>query len=215
MEARTSVLLIALGSVSALAVWYYRNRASGKAGERLEEVVTTAQKITDAPLYTNPNPSILEEIAVTARKVAASVVSPGSSGSGSTSGVRGLRNNNPGNIRKSADKWQGLAPVQDDPSFFKFTSASFGVRALGKILQTYRNKYGLQNVRDIIGRWAPPNENNTTSYVSSVARALGVSADEPIDVYARLPDLAAAIIRHENGSNPYTAAEIKTWVYLP
>lgn len=215
MEARTSVLLIALGGVSALAVWYYRNRASGKAGDAVEEVVTSAQRLTDAPLYTNPNPSILEEIAVTARKVAASVVSPGSSGTGSTSGARGLRNNNPGNIRKSADKWQGLAPVQDDPSFFKFTSASFGVRALGKILQTYRTKYGLQTVRDIIGRWAPPNENNTTSYVASVARALGVTADEPIDVYARLPDLAAAIIRHENGSNPYTAPEIKQWVYLP
>lgn len=210
---RTSFLLIALGSVSALAVWYYRNRASGKAGDAVEEVVTTAQKLTDAPLYTNPNPSLLEEIAVTARKIAASVTAP--QNSGSTSGARGLRNNNPGNIRKSADKWQGLAPVQDDPAFFKFTSASFGVRALGKILQTYRNKYGLQNVRDIIGRWAPPNENNTTSYVNSVARALGVTADEPIDVYARLPDLAAAIIRHENGSNPYTAAEIKQWVYLP
>lgn len=213
METRTSVLLIALGSVSALAVWYYRNRASGKAGDAVEEVVTTAQKITDAPLYTNPNPSVLEEIAVTARKIAASVTAP--QNSGSTSGARGLRNNNPGNIRKSADQWKGLAAVQDDPAFFKFTHAQYGVRALGRILQTYRNKYGLQTVRDIIGRWAPPNENNTTSYVNSVARALGVTADEPIDVYARLPDLAAAIIRHENGSNPYTAAEIKQWVYLP
>lgn len=215
METRTSVLLIALGSVSALAVWFYRNRASGKAGDAVEEVVTTAQKITDAPLYTNPNPSLLEEIAVTARKVAASVVSPGSSGTGSTSGARGLRNNNPGNIRKSADKWQGLAAEQSDPAFFIFKEPKYGVRALGKILQTYRNKYGLQTVRDIIARWAPPNENNTTSYVNSVARALNVTADEKIDVYARLPDLAAAIIRHENGSNPYTAAEIKQCVYLP
>lgn len=213
METRTSVLLIAFGSVSALAVWYYRNRASGKSADVLEEVVTTVQKIPDEPLYTDPNPSILEEIAVTARRIAASVTAP--QNSGSTSGVRGLRNNNPGNIRKSADKWQGLAPVQDDPAFFKFIEPKYGVRALGKILQTYRNKYGLQTVRDIIGRWAPPNENNTTSYVNSVARALGVTADEPIDVYARLPDLAAAIIRHENGSNPYTAAEIKQWVYLP
>lgn len=213
MEPRTSVLLIALGSVSALAVWFYRNRASGKAGDAVEEIVTSAQKLTDAPLYTNPNPSLLEEIAVTARKVAASVVSP--SNVGSTSGVRGLRNNNPGNIRKSADKWQGLAAVQDDAAFFKFTSASFGVRALGKILQTYRNKYSLRTVRELIGRWAPPNENNTSSYVNSVARALNVQPDEQIDVYARLPDLAAAIIRHENGSNPYTASEIKTWVYLP
>lgn len=210
METRTSVLLIALGSVSALAVWYYRNRASGKAGDAVEEVVTTAQKLTDAPLYTNPNPSLLEEIAVTARKIASTVVSP----SNSTSGVRGLRNNNPGNIRKSGDAWQGLAAVQDDPAFFKFTDARYGVRALGKILQTHRNKYGLQTVRDIIARWAPSIENNTTSYVSSVARALNVKPDDVIDVYARLPELAAAIIKHENGSNPYTAAQIREWVYL-
>lgn len=211
---RTSVLLAALGGVSILTVLYYRNRKSGAAADAIEEVVTTAKKITDAPLYTNPNPSILEEIAVTARKIAASVTAP-QNATGSTSGVRGLRNNNPGNIRKSADKWLGLAAEQTDPEFFIFTEPKYGVRALGKILQTYRNKYGLKTVREIISRWAPPIENNTTSYISSVARALGVTADEPIDVYARLPDLAAAIIRHENGINPYTFDEIRTWVYLP
>lgn len=210
MNARLSILLAALAASVAAAVWYFRNRASGAAGDTLEEVVTSAQKITDAPLYASESPSLLEEIAVTARKIASTVVSP----SNSTSGVRGLRNNNPGNIRKSGDAWQGLAAVQDDPAFFKFTDARYGVRALGKILQTYRNKYGLQTVRDIIARWAPSIENNTTSYVSSVARALDVKPDDVIDVYARLPELAAAIIKHENGSNPYTAAQIREWVYL-
>lgn len=213
METRNTILFAFLAGVSAFAYWYYRKRKSGEAGDVLDEFLVSVEKMADAPLYLDSNQSPLEEVAVTARKIAAEVVAPHNSGS--TSGARGLRNNNPGNIRKSADKWQGLASVQDDPEFFKFVHAKYGVRALARILQTYRNKYGLQTVRDIISRWAPPNENNTTSYVNSVARALGVTADEPIDVYARLPDLAAAIIRHENGSNPYTAAEINQWVYLP
>lgn len=205
------MLLAALAGVSGLAVWYFRNRASGTSADVLEEVVTSAQKIGDAPLYQSEKPSLLEEIGITARKVAATVVA-----SVSTSGVRGLRNNNPGNIRKSADKWQGLRAEQTDAAFFQFTEPKYGVRALGKILLNYRAKYGLATaVRDIINRWAPPVENNTASYVSQVSRALNVQADATIDVSARLPELTAAIIVHENGTNPYTAAQIREWVYLP
>lgn len=210
MNPRTAMLLAALAGVSGLAVWYFRNRASGTSADVLEEVVTSAQKIGDAPLYQSEKPSLLEEIGMTARKVAATVVA-----SVSTSGVRGLRNNNPGNIRKSADKWQGLRAEQTDSAFFQFTEPKYGVRALGKILLNYRAKYGLATVRDIINRWAPPVENNTASYVSQVSRALNVQADATIDVSARLPELTAAIIVHENGTNPYTAAQIREWVYLP
>lgn len=209
MNARLAVLLTALGGSIGLAIWYFRNRASGAAGDALEEVAVSAQRLTDAPLYTSENPSLLEEIGMAARKVAATVTT------GSTSGARGIRNNNPGNIRKSADKWQGLRAEQTDSAFFQFTEAKYGVRALGKVLLNYRAKYGLSNVRDLINRWAPPVENNTSSYVAQVSRALNVAADTTIDVTARLPDLAAAIIVHENGSNPYTAAQIREWVYLP
>lgn len=127
---------------------------------------------------------------------------------------RGVRNNNPGNIRHSKDTWRGLAPVQTDSAFFVFLEPKYGVRALGKILLTYQRKYGLNTVRGLIDRWAPPVENDTNSYVAAVAKALIIAPDTAISVQTRLAALATAIIHHENGYNPYTPAEIAEWVTL-
>lgn len=132
----------------------------------------------------------------------------------SSSGVRGIRNHNPGNIRKSSDPWLGLADVQDDPSFFKFVAPQYGVRALGKILLNYERKYGLKTVSGLINRWAPPAENNTSAYVNAVSKDLGVSPTQTIDVYKSLPALAKSIILHENGSQPYKSSDVDSWVYL-
>lgn len=118
---------------------------------------------------------------------------------------RGIRNNNPGNIRHG-DPWQGLDPCsrQLDKDFAVFTSAGHGIRALARVLIAYQDKHNLNTVRGIIGRWAPPNENNTAAYVSQVARAMGVSPDARINVhdYAVMHPLAESIIRHENGAGP-------------
>lgn len=116
--------------------------------------------------------------------------------------TRGLRNNNPGNLRKTADAWQGLATEQTDDEFFQFVNPTYGIRALGKVLDTYLTRYGLNTVRGVINRWAPPNENNTDAYISSVASSMGVGPDDHIDENDLLA-LTKAIIKHENGINPY------------
>lgn len=122
---------------------------------------------------------------------------------------RGIRNNNPGNIRKSGDAWQGLADVQPDSAFFTFKDPVFGIRALAKILRNYRDLYGLTTVTGIISRWAPPNENNTQAYAQAVASAMGVAPSEPLAFDAgQLRALVAAIIHHENGQQPYDMALI-------
>ena len=122
---------------------------------------------------------------------------------------RGIRNNNPGNIRLSADPWQGLADTQTDGAFFQFIKPFYGIRALAKTLKTYRDRHGLYTVRGIIDRWAPPVEHNTSAYVNHVAGYMGVSADVPLNWgAAQLRALVAAIIRHENGRQPYSAAEL-------
>lgn len=118
---------------------------------------------------------------------------------------RGIRNNNPGNIRRTDIEWEGMAPEQPDPEFVTFQDPVYGVRALGRVLNTYYEKHGLSTVADIINRWAPPNENNTDAYVKSVAAQMGLPANAPLDmkdpqVVARL---AKAIIHHENGVQPY------------
>jgi len=121
---------------------------------------------------------------------------------------RGVRNCNPGNIRKSSEPWRGLAPAdeQTDPSFFRFQTPEWGIRALAVILRTYQTKHGLKTVKAIIGRWAPPVENDTGAYAAAVAKAVGVAVDEPIrlDDTDNMRGMVLAIIRHENGEQPYS-----------
>ena len=118
---------------------------------------------------------------------------------------RGIRNNNPGNIRKSNIKWQGLALEQTDGAFYQFSRPEYGIRALCRVLRTYQRKYGLNDVRSIINRFAPPVENDTDSYVYAVAKALGVSSNITINLEDRetMIKLLKAIIKHENGQQPY------------
>ena len=117
--------------------------------------------------------------------------------------ARGIRNNNPGNLRRG-ESWQGLAAEQSDPDFCVFETMAYGCRALLKTLQTYVRKRGCKTVRQIIDRWAPPTENDTNSYVMHVASAVGRGADEaiPFDVDpSYYLAIARAIARHENGSD--------------
>ena len=96
---------------------------------------------------------------------------------------RNIRNNNPLNIRRSKDKWQGLDAKQSDSSFFKFESMEMGWRAAFVILtKTYYHKYRLFTIRKIISRWAPPAENDTEAYVKRVSDLTGIDPDEPYPI---------------------------------
>lgn len=114
---------------------------------------------------------------------------------------RGLRNCNPGNIRLSDDKWQGLCEEQTDEDFFQFQSMAWGYRALIRTLQNYRRKHNCWTIRDFITRWAPSCENNTLAYIKSVCNYLGVPSVYVPDVDDKdtMCALAAAMSRHENG----------------
>ena len=131
---------------------------------------------------------------------------------------RGIRNNNPGNIRKGDDVWQGLAPLaaQLDPSFCVFTTPEYGIRALAKILLTYQTRYGLNTVAKIIHRWAPPSENDTAAYALAVAKAVGVAVIQPVDLATgdTMRALVTAIIQHENGQQPYAPDTIDSALAL-
>ena len=94
---------------------------------------------------------------------------------------RGIRNNNPLNIRKSADKWQGLSTLQEDREFFQFVSMEYGWRAAFVILcKTYYGKYKLRTIRDIVSRWAPAKENNTEAYIRHVSDYTGIGPDRDL-----------------------------------
>ncbi|WP_191923171.1 structural protein [Pantoea agglomerans] len=121
--------------------------------------------------------------------------------------TRGIRNNNPGNIRWG-DDWQGLVPQaqRTDKSFCQFIKPEYGIRAMIIILRNYQRKHRLSTISGIINRWAPTNENDTQSYINSVAKATGVDPDQRIDTSdSRLMmKLLQAIIQHENGDQPYS-----------
>ena len=123
--------------------------------------------------------------------------------------TRGERNNNPGNIVKSDIFWRGEVPGNDN-RFESFDSPDEGIRAIGVIMQNYQRKYGLNTVRGLINRYAPPVENDTNSYVNAVAGSLGVSPDAALNLSdpAILLRLVKAIIKHENGRVIYADADI-------
>ena len=95
---------------------------------------------------------------------------------------RGVRNCNPGNIRKNSDHFQGEVD-SDDPDFKKFRSMAYGYRAIFKILRTYKNNYSLNTLEQMIYRWAPPSDNNKTEvYVDFVAKRAGIDRKDIVDV---------------------------------
>lgn len=113
--------------------------------------------------------------------------------------TRGIRNNNIGNIRVSKDQWEGA--TGDDGSFVTFDTPDSGVRALAKNLMSY-GRQGYDSIEKIINRWAPPNENDTQSYIDSVVAATGIPATQSIDLTNPdvLASLSEAIGYHETGS---------------
>lgn len=125
---------------------------------------------------------------------------------------RGIRNGNPGNLRRSGIRWIGLAKVQSDPEFCVFTDAYFGLRACARVLLTYQRAHGLRTVRTIIARYAPPVENETSFYIVAVAKKLGVHMDKLIDLtdVDTLAAFVTSIVKHENGQQPYSAELIRS-----
>ena len=89
--------------------------------------------------------------------------------------MRGLRNNNPLNIRNGESRWKGMEERDDEKEFVCFLSMSMGYRAAWILLRNYHQRllnvgksYTLGN---IIERWAPPEDNNDThGYVRRVLR---------------------------------------------
>ena len=115
---------------------------------------------------------------------------------------RGIRNNNPGNIRHGID-WDGLDEDQaKDEEFAQFSTPEYGIRAMFKILKTYDNKYNLNTIEGIINRWAPPIENDTESYIDFVSSKVGKDRSEVLDQEDYIL-LVEAIIHMENGEQPY------------
>lgn len=114
--------------------------------------------------------------------------------------ARGIRNNNPGNIRKGI-KWLGRVEPGKDAAFVEFKTMPYGIRAL-YIDLINKHKSGLRTIQGIIYRYAPPSENLTDAYVASVAKQMGIPATAVFQPTAdNFKKFARAVAVHENGKD--------------
>lgn len=97
---------------------------------------------------------------------------------------RGIRNNNPLNIRRTREVWQGASAKQTDPAFVQFDTTAHGYRAAWKLLDNYCLRFIRERrpftLRNIIARWAPPAENDTESYIRTVVSLSKLGGNESI-----------------------------------
>lgn len=93
---------------------------------------------------------------------------------------RGIRNNNPLNIR-IGNTWLGERPKPTDDEFEEFVKIEYGYRAAFCILRRYIRRYNKNTIAAIISTWAPTNENNTQRYIDFVAAQLKISPADVID----------------------------------
>jgi len=118
-----------------------------------------------------------------------------------TSLPRGIRNRNPGNIRRNAIRWQGMSEQQTDSAFVQFTSAVYGFRAMLKIFRSYQAR-GLTTLREMINTYAPAHENDSDAYTRFVAKRIGVNPDVELDLNRYALPLLRAVAEFENGTRP-------------
>ena len=140
-----------------------------------------------------------------------------------TTAMRGIRNNNPGNIdynKKTA--WQGLAnpPIEPKPAgggkarFARFKTPAYGIRAIARTLITYQDQHDIDTVFKLASRWAPPSENNTQAYAKALAadvsRFIGkkITIHDKIDLheYQYMRPIVCGVIEHENALVSYLEA---------
>lgn len=120
---------------------------------------------------------------------------------------RGIRNNNPLNIRVGSN-WQGEVDRNTDGAFEQFKSLEYGIRAGFIILKKYMSGYNgltekFNTIEKIIKRWAPPTENNSLAYVRSVSEWTGIPSTQKISFSQRsyMVAIVDAMIKVECGQS--------------
>lgn len=119
---------------------------------------------------------------------------------------RGIRNNNPGNLRDTSITWQGEVPKaqKQDPEFEEFTEMKYGLRALIKDILNDMQK-GKVTIHDLISEFAPSSENNTRRYIEFVVKQTGFVEYQTLkSTKEYLFPLVKAIAKYETGKDVVT-----------
>lgn len=107
-----------------------------------------------------------------------------------------MKLNNPFNIRVAPkNHWRGALPFSKN--FECFRNTVYSVRAFIIIVSTYRYKYNITTVFDIIHRYAPEVENDTRAYISYICKRMKCLPDQEIN-YENLFEFARAVAYMES-----------------
>jgi hypothetical protein len=127
---------------------------------------------------------------------------------------RGIRLNNPLNIRHSLDHYIGEANGSDK-SFKTFSTVAYGYRAAMRILWNYYHKYSLETIDLIVSRWAPRMENDTDAYIATVSKRTGIQPNDRITWNEQtVCNIVGAMSYVENGVEPDASDISQGWKLL-
>lgn len=104
---------------------------------------------------------------------------------------RGIRNNNPLNIR-IGNVWLGEVKDPTDTEYEQFCTMEYGLRAAFVLMRRYIRRYHLNTVTAIVSRWAPSNENNTQAYIKSVCALMKCDPDTQL-LYEDAPTMCKLV----------------------
>lgn len=115
---------------------------------------------------------------------------------------RGIRNNNPLNIR-IGNVWLGEVRNPTDPNFEQFVSMEYGLRAAFVLLRRYINHYQRKTITEIISAWAPSAENQTEKYIDHVLKLMKLESDVMVkfEDQTTMIKLVDAMAYHECGQH--------------
>ena len=116
--------------------------------------------------------------------------------------TRGMRNNNPLNIR-IGNVWLGEVSNPTDPDFEQFVHIKYGLRAAFVLLRRYINHYHRNTVPMILAAWAPSTENNTTKYIDFVCQRANITSTQSLTYTDRptMIQLVKAMAKYESGAD--------------
>jgi len=133
---------------------------------------------------------------------------PMGSATSAGSKYRGMRNNNPGNIRITSIPWIGKIPVSmnTDKQFEQFYKMEDGIRAALVNMRTHYNR-GKDTIRKMVTTWAPYSDNPAPAvdnYIQSVSNYANLDPDEYFDFNKKnAVNIMYRIFRFENnGEGP-------------
>lgn len=126
---------------------------------------------------------------------------------------RGLRNCNPGNIRRSKVHYLGEVRPSQDSDFKQFESMAYGYRAMFVLLDSYRRRYALNTLRQMLNRYAPPSENFTEGYIRFVSQKTGILPDEELNTRSErdMVPIISAMSEIENGVSADCSMVLEGW----